>query len=171
MELGLIKSGGVQIMPNGALYVCKLSDTLHLVKQYRMKLIGGDTKELTHQQYEAIMKALSDGQKFIKFKDGDMIAAGQIASIKPYEQIIDTRKDAEMITRVATTEDGQVRWYWAVREHQDYHKDCTILNNRLCGFKMLRYEYWNEDEKSWVLLPMENHATPEQEKVLDNINN
>ena len=171
MELGLVKRGEVQITPNGALYVGKLSDTLHLVKQYRMKLIGGDTKELTHQQYEAIMKALSDGQKFIKFKDGDMIAAGQIASIKPYEQIIDTRKDAEMITRVATGEDGQVRWYWAVREHKDYHKDCTILDNGLCGFKMLRYERWNETDKTWELLPMENHATREQEKVLDNINN
>lgn len=170
MELGLIKRGEVQITPNGALYIGKLSDTLHLVKQYRMKLIGGDIKELTHEQYESIMQVISSGSKFIKFKDGDVVSVGQIASIKPYEVIIDTRKD-NTNTRVATTKDGGVRWYWAVREHEDYHKDCTLLDNGLCGFKMLRYERWNEDEKTWELLPMENHASPEQEKVLDHINN
>lgn len=96
MELGLVKSGEAQITPSGALYIEKMADTLHRVRKYRMNLIGGDTKELTHEQYEAISQVLMNlngESKFIKFKDGEMISSGQITSIKPYEVIVDTRKE------------------------------------------------------------------------------
>lgn len=97
MELGLIKHGEAQITPSGALYMEKMADTLHRVRKYRMNLIGGGTKELTHEQYEAISQVLMglDGSsKFIKFKDGEMISSSQITSIKPYEVIVDTRKES-----------------------------------------------------------------------------
>ena len=96
MELGLAKHGDVQLTPSGALYVEKLADTLFRGRRYRMKLIGGDVKELTHEQYESISKALVElngGSKFFKFKDGEMISSSQIATIKPYEVIVDSRKE------------------------------------------------------------------------------
>lgn len=96
MELGLVKRGEVQITPTGGMYLEKLADTLHRVRKYRMYLIGGDTKELTHEQYEAISKALMEmngGSRFIRFKDGEMISSSQITSIRPYEVIVDTRKE------------------------------------------------------------------------------
>lgn len=66
--------------------------------------------------------------------------------------------------------DGQLptlRWYWQVREHKNNHHGCKSLGDGLCGFKMVRYMTWNDDTKKWELLPMINHATPEQEQVLD----
>lgn len=96
MENGLIKKGEVELTPNGSLYIEKLSDTLHRVKKYRMKLIGGETKELTYEQYESIigvLDSLNGSSRFIKFKDGEIISSSQITSIKPYEVIIDTRKE------------------------------------------------------------------------------
>ena len=60
-----------------------------------------------------------------------------------------------------------VRWYWQVREHSKKHQTCKLLGNGLCAFKMVRYYDWNDDTNEWELLPMVNHATPEQEKVLD----
>lgn len=61
----------------------------------------------------------------------------------------------------------KVQWYWQVREHTKRHHDCKPLGDGLCGFKMVRYEDWNDETKKWELLPMVNHATPEQERVLD----
>lgn len=97
MELGLIKRGGAQITPSGSLYLEKMADTLHRVRRYRMRLINGEEKELSHEQYEAISDALmklSSGSRFFKFKDGSMISSSQIVSIKPYEVIVDTRKES-----------------------------------------------------------------------------
>ena len=68
------------------------------------------------------------------------------------------------------TPDGErvVRWYWQVREHAKSHSHCCPLGNGLCGFKMVRCANWDEGAGKWVLEPMENRATPEQEQVLDN---
>ena len=96
MELGLIKRGEVQVTPAGAMYIEKCADTLHRVRKYKMKLIGGEVREITHEQYESITKALMElngGSRFFKFKDGSMISSSQIATIKPYEVIVDTRKE------------------------------------------------------------------------------
>ena len=96
MELGLIKCGEAQITPSGALYLEKMADTLHRVRRYRMRLINGEEKELSHDQYEAISDALmklGNSSRFFKFKDGSMISSGQIVSIKPYEVIVDVRKE------------------------------------------------------------------------------
>lgn len=60
-----------------------------------------------------------------------------------------------------------VRWYWQVREHRKKHEGCKVLGDGLCAFKMVRYYDWNDETNEWELLPMVNHATPEQEKVLD----
>lgn len=75
-------------------------------------------------------------------------------------------------TRVAVwriTPDGcrVVRWYWQVREHTKGHSGCCALGDGLCGFKMVRYANWNAEAGKWELEPIENRATPEQERVLD----
>lgn len=96
MELGLVKKGEAEITPTGALYLEQMADTLHRVRKYRMKLIGGDIKELTHAQYESVTNALvslNGGSKFFRFNDGEIISSSQIVSIKPYEVIVDTRKE------------------------------------------------------------------------------
>lgn len=96
MELGLVKRGDVQLTPTGSVYIEQVSDTLHRVKKYQMKLLGGEVKDLTHEQYEAISNALAElngGSRFFKFKSGEVISSSQIASIRPYETIIDTRKE------------------------------------------------------------------------------
>ena len=53
-------------------------------------------KEITYEQYEKISRILTsldgNGSKFIKFKDGEIVSSSQIASIRPYEYIVDTRK-------------------------------------------------------------------------------
>lgn len=60
-----------------------------------------------------------------------------------------------------------LRWYWQIQEHKKGHTGCKPLGDGLCGFKMVRYAQWDEASKKWELLPMLNHATSEQEKVLD----
>lgn len=60
-----------------------------------------------------------------------------------------------------------IRWYWAIQEHKKAHTQCKSLGDGLCGFKMVRYAEWNETSKKWELLPMVNHASSEQERVLD----
>ncbi len=94
-ELGLIKVGSVQITPSGSLYVEKLADTLHRVKKYRMTLTDGSSRELTFKEYTVISEGVtrSNGVKFVKLNDGEMIAVGQIRTIKPYEVIVDVRKE------------------------------------------------------------------------------
>lgn len=59
------------------------------------------------------------------------------------------------------------RWYWQVREHHRTHHRCRELGGGLCATKMVRYMDWDAATRSWKLQPMVNHATPEQEKVLD----
>lgn len=94
-ELSLIKAGNVQITPTGSLYVEKLSDTLHRVKKYRMNLLDGTTRDLTYKEYVVISAGVVKGTaKFVKLHDGELIATHQIRSIKPYEVIIDSRKEA-----------------------------------------------------------------------------
>ncbi len=95
MELGLVRRGEVQLTPSGALYIERLSDTLHRIKRYKISFIGGETKDITHEQYVNIQELLFSGSdtKYIKFQDGQIVAVNQIASIKPYETIIDTSKE------------------------------------------------------------------------------
>lgn len=93
-ELGLVKAGDVQVTPTGSLYMEKLSDTLHRVKKYRMSLLDGTSRELTFKEYTVISAGVTKGTaKFVKLHDGELIAVSQIRSIKPFEVIIDTRKD------------------------------------------------------------------------------
>lgn len=95
-ELGLIKVGGVQITPTGSLYVEKVSDTLHRVKRYRLALADGSSRELTFKEYTVISDGVTKdtGARFVKLHDGELIAINQIRSIKPYEVIIDIRKES-----------------------------------------------------------------------------
>lgn len=93
-ELGLIKAGDVQITPTGSLYMEKLADTLHRVRKYRLSLADGSSRELTFKEYTMISGGLMQtSARFIKLRDGEMIAVSQIRSIKPYEVIVDTRKE------------------------------------------------------------------------------
>lgn len=94
-ELGLIKAGSVQITPTGFLYVEKVADTLHRVKRYRMALADGSSRELTFKEYTVISKGVTEtNAKFVKLHDGELVAVSQIRSIKPYEVIVDTRKES-----------------------------------------------------------------------------
>lgn len=93
-ELGLIKAGSVQITPTGSLYVEKLADTLHRVKKYRMTLADGTAREITFKEYSIISEGVTKtNAKFVKLHGGELIAVSQIRSIKPYEVIVDTRKE------------------------------------------------------------------------------
>lgn len=96
MELGLMKVGETTVTPSGAVYLEKLADTLHRVRAYKIIFFDKREKEITYEQYEKISRILTslDGNssKFIKFKDGEIVSSSQIASIRPYEYIIDTRK-------------------------------------------------------------------------------
>lgn len=95
MELGLITTNnGLQVTPQGALYGEKLADTLHRVTKYRMTLLDGSQRTLTYKEYMVFGDRLSDESvRFLKLHDGEIIAVGQIRSIKPYEVIVDTRKE------------------------------------------------------------------------------
>ena len=94
-ELGLIKAGSIEITPSGSRYIEKLSDTLHRVKKYRLTLIDGSTRELTFKEYTVISEGVTKSNaKFMKLHDGELIAVSQIRSIKPYDTIVDTRKEA-----------------------------------------------------------------------------
>lgn len=93
-ELGLIKAGELQITPTGSLYIERLSDTLHRVKKYRLSLSDGSTRELTFKEYTIISDGVTKSNaKFVKLHDGELIAVSQIRSIKPYEVIVDSRKE------------------------------------------------------------------------------
>lgn len=93
-ELGLIRTGDLQITPTGSLYIEKLADTLHRVKKYRLALADGSNRELTFKEYTVISKGVTEtNAKFVKLHDGELIAVSQIRSIKPYDVIVDTRKE------------------------------------------------------------------------------
>lgn len=96
MDNQLIPYEDKQLTPQGNLYIAKVNDTLHRVKKFRVEFIGGTSREITYQQYEAISNMLlgSDAPKFIRFKDnGDIVATNRIASVKADEMIIDTRRE------------------------------------------------------------------------------
>lgn len=94
-KLGLIKAGSVEITPTGSLYIEKVADTLHRVKKYRMSLADGSTRELTFKEYTVISEGVTKtNAKFVKLHDGELVAVSQIRSIKPYEVIVDTRKES-----------------------------------------------------------------------------
>lgn len=59
----------------------------------------------------------------------------------------------------------KVQWYWMIQAHHRDHGRCTPLGDGLCAIKMVRYETWNGE--AWEPEPMDNHATPEQEQVLE----
>lgn len=63
---------------------------------------------------------------------------------------------------------GGVAWYWMIQAHQRSHARCKVLGDGLCATKAVRYETLNEETGEWEAEPMDNHATPEQEQVLDN---
>lgn len=94
METGLIKYGGVQLTPSGSLYIEKLADTLHRVTKYKLSLNDGTSRELTHNEYCAVSEGLTKtNAKFVKLTNGELIAVSIIRSVKPYEVIVDTRKE------------------------------------------------------------------------------
>lgn len=74
-------------------------------------------------------------------------------------------KTAAWIIRPDST--PTLRWYWQIQEHKKKHSGCKPLSDGLCGFMMVRFYEWDASTSEWTLCPMVNHATPEQEKVLD----
>lgn len=97
MENGLMKIGETTVTPSGAVYIEKLAETLHRVRTYKIVFFDKREKEITYEQYEKISRILTslegNGSKFIKFKDGEIVSSSQIASIRPYEYVVDTRKE------------------------------------------------------------------------------
>lgn len=73
--------------------------------------------------------------------------------------------DREPMTRFDDRGYECVRWYWKICEHDKLHNGCVPLGDGLCGVKAIRYRVWNCGK--WEAEPMVNHATPEQEQVLD----
>lgn len=94
METGLIKYGSVKLTPSGSLYIEKLADTLHRVTKYRLSLADGTSRELTYKEYCVVSDGLTKtNAKFVKLANGELIAVSLIRSVKPYEVIVDTRKE------------------------------------------------------------------------------
>ena len=87
----------------------------------------------------------------------------------PSEQDIRAGKTKEAVWLIRPHSTPTLRWYWQVQEHKKKHTACKVLGDGLCAFKMVRYAEWNETSKKWELLPMVNHASLEQERVLDSI--
>ncbi len=94
-DLGLIRVGDNQITPTGALYIEQLAGTLHRVKKYRVNFMDKTSRELSHKEYLNLTKALMErpDMKFVRFSDGSVVSTNQIVGIKPYEVIVDTRKE------------------------------------------------------------------------------
>lgn len=96
MENQLIPYGDKQVTPRGYLFVEKHADSLYRVMKHRIKFIDGSTKEITYQQYEKLSAILTSANipRFVQFdSDGEVIATAQIASVKPYETIINTCRE------------------------------------------------------------------------------
>lgn len=97
MENQLIPYGDKQVTPLGYLFVTKYGDSLCRVMKHRIKFIDGSTKDITYQQYEKLSAILTSANipRFVQFdSDGEVIATAQIANVKPYETVIDTRREA-----------------------------------------------------------------------------
>lgn len=94
METGLIKYNGVQLTPSGSLYMEKLADTLHRVTKYKLSLSDGTSRDLTYKEYRVVSEGLiKTNAKFVKLANDELIAVSIIRSVKPYEVIVDTRKE------------------------------------------------------------------------------
>jgi hypothetical protein len=86
----------------------------------------------------------------------------------PSEHELRAGKTKEAVWLIRPHSTPTLRWYWQVQEHKKKHSECKQIGDGLCAFKMVRYAEWNADSKKWELLPMVNHASAEQEQVLDN---
>lgn len=86
----------------------------------------------------------------------------------PTEREIRAGKTKEAVWLIRPHSTPTLRWYWQVQEHKNKHTSCKVLGDGLCAFKMVRYAEWNAVSNKWELLPMVNHASIEQERVLDN---
>lgn len=96
MDNQLIPYGDKQITPLGNLFVEKHADSLYRIKKHRINFIDGSTKEITYKQYEKLSVILTSANipRFVQFdSDGEVIATAQIASVKPYETIVNTARE------------------------------------------------------------------------------
>lgn len=96
MDNQLIPINDKQMTPLGYEYVEQVSDTLHRVKKYKINYIGGSSQEITYKQFCNLSRVLGGANppKFIQFENtDDIVATNQIASIKAYETIVDTRRE------------------------------------------------------------------------------
>lgn len=96
MDNQLIPYNGNQMTPLGNLYMERISDTLHRVKKFKINFINGESQEISYKQFVGLTNALDSPNppRFIQF-DGDeaLIATNQIASVRSYETIVDTRRE------------------------------------------------------------------------------
>lgn len=95
-NVSLIPYEGKQLTPSGNLYMEQVNDTLYRVKKYRINYIGGESQEISYKTFVGLSKVLGGANppKFIQFTEtDDIVATNQIASVKAYEKIIDTRKE------------------------------------------------------------------------------
>lgn len=96
MDNQLIPYNGNQMTPLGNLYVEKVSDTLHRVKKFKINFINGESQEISYKQFVGLTSALDSPNppRFIQFDEtDDLIATNQIASVRSFETIIDTRRE------------------------------------------------------------------------------
>lgn len=96
METELTPYCGKQITPLGSLFIEKHGDTLYRVKKFRINFLDKTSKEITYPQYERLSQLLQSPNipRFVQFdSDGEVIATAQIASVKPYEVLVDTRRE------------------------------------------------------------------------------
>lgn len=96
MDKQLIPYNGKQITPLGSLFLEKHGDTLYRVRKYKINFLDKTSKEITYQQYERLSAVLQSPNipRFVQFdSDGEVIATAQIAGVKPYEVIVDTRRE------------------------------------------------------------------------------
>lgn len=96
MDNQLIPFNGAQVTPLGNLYVEKISDTLHRVKKYKINYIGGTSQEISYKTFVGLTKVLASPNppRFIQFEEtSDLVATNQIASVRSYETIVDTRRE------------------------------------------------------------------------------
>lgn len=95
-NVALVPFGDKQLTPSGNLYMERVNDTLYRVKKYRINYIGGGSQEISYKTFAGLSQVLGGANppKFIQFSEtDDIVATNQIASIKSYEKIIDTRKE------------------------------------------------------------------------------
>lgn len=95
-NVSLVPYGDKQLTPSGNLYMEQVNDTLYRVKKYRINYIGGESQDISYKTFVGLSNVLGGANppKFIQFTEtDDIVATNQIASVKAYEKIIDTRKE------------------------------------------------------------------------------